>query len=120
VKNFLLKFTVTGIGTKQVSSSKLRLYCVDSSAGSGGQFHGTGSTWSESTVTWSSAPAAGATINSLGAVSSGRWYEVPVTSFVPGDGIYSFRINSSSSDGADYTSSEGTSSQAPQLVVTAN
>jgi chitodextrinase len=120
VKDFLLKFAVTGVGTKQVTSAKLRVYCVNSSAGSGGQFHGAPSTWVESTVTWSSAPAAGSTINSLGGVSSGQWYEVPVTSYVTGDGVYSFRVNSSSSDGADYTSSEGSSSQAPQLVVTAN
>jgi hypothetical protein len=120
VKDFLLKFTVSGIGTKRVSNAKLRLYCVNSSAGSGGQFRGTGNTWLESTVTWSGAPAGGSTINSLGAVSSGQWYEVPVTSYVTADGIYSFRVSSTSSDGADFVSSEGSSSLVPQLVVTAN
>jgi hypothetical protein len=43
---------------------------------------------------------------------------VNVTSAITGDGIYSFRVSSPSSDGADYSSSEGTSSLIPQLVVT--
>jgi calcineurin-like phosphoesterase family protein len=120
VKDFLLKFTVTGVGSKQVSSAKLRLYAVDASGGSGGQFRATGNSWTQSTVNWSSAPAADATVTaSLGAVSASRWYEVPVTPLITGDGTYSVRVTSTSSDGADYSSSEGSSSLQPQLVLTA-
>jgi hypothetical protein len=119
LKHFLLKFGVTGIGLKQVQSARLRLYCVNASAGSGGEFRTTGSLWTEATVNWSTAPAAGSLLGSLGAVSSSRWYELSVTSFVTGDGTYSFRVTSPSSDGADYSSSEGSTTLAPQLVVTA-
>jgi chitodextrinase len=119
VKNFLLKFTVAGVGTKAVTSAKLRLYCVNASAGSGGEFHSTSNVWSQTTVTWGNAPAASSTVTAtLGPVSASRWYEVPVPSLVTGDGVYSVRVNSTSSDGADYTSSEGSASLAPQLVVT--
>jgi chitodextrinase len=121
VKNFLLKFAVTGVGSKQVTGAKLRLYCVNASAGSGGEFRSTSNVWSQATVTWSSAPAASATVTaSLGPVSASRWYEVLLGPLVTGDGVYSVRVNSASSDGADYSSSEGSSSLTPQLVVTAN
>jgi chitodextrinase len=121
VKNFLMRFAVTGVGFKQVLDAKLRLYCVDSSSGSGGDFRAaTSNAWSEWTVTWGSAPAASSTVlGSLGAVSSGRWYEVGIRSLITGDGTYSLRVSSPSSDGADYSSSEGSSSLAPQLIVTA-
>jgi hypothetical protein len=121
VKNFLLRFSVSGVGARQVSSAKLRLYCVDGSTDSGGQFHRTTSTnWSQSTVTWATAPLADPTLlASLGPVSSGRWYEVDLTSLVTADGTYSLRVSSPSSDGAHYASKERTGGVAPQLVVTA-
>ena len=88
--------------------------------GSGGQFYrATSTAWSESTVTWQTAPSADpALLTSLGPVSSGSWYEVDLTSLVVGDGTYSLRVSSSSSDGAHYASKERTGGVAPQLVVT--
>jgi len=53
---------------------------------------------------------------SLGAVSVNTWYEVDVTSLVTGDGTYSLRISSTSTNGADYSSKEG--AHAPELVLT--
>jgi len=53
---------------------------------------------------------------SLGAVSVNTWYEVDVTSLVTGDGTYSLRISSTSTNGADYSSKEGTNP--PELVLT--
>jgi hypothetical protein len=44
---------------------------------------------------------------SLGAVSVNTWYEVDVTSLVTGDGTYSLRISSTSTNGEDYSSKEG-------------
>jgi hypothetical protein len=110
---------VSGVGTQQVTSAKLRLYCVNASAGSGGEFRSTSNAWSQANVTWGTAPIASSTVSaSLGPVSASRWYEVPVTSLVSGDGAYSVRVTSTSTDGADYSSSEGSASLKPQLVVT--
>jgi hypothetical protein len=119
VKNILLKFAVSGIGGRTVASAKLRLYAVDPSP-VGGEFRRTASdTWTEPTVTWTTAPAADATVlASLGKVSTGNWYEVDVTPLVTGDGVVSMRVTSSSSDGADYSSKEGPAGFVPQLVVT--
>ncbi len=119
IKDALLKFTVSGVGTSKVTSVKLKLRCVDS-GGMGGSFHRVASTsWDEKTVTYSNAPAHDATVlASLGAVSSGTWYTVDVTPLVTGDGTYSLKIRSSSSDGSGYSSREGSSSYVPQLIVT--
>jgi len=119
VKNILLKFTVSGVGTRTVTSARLRLYCVDPSP-SGGSFRRVAdSNWSQGTVNWNTAPVADASsLATLGAVSAGNWYEVDVTSLVTGDGTFSLKAISTSSDGAYYSSKEGAAGFAPQLVIT--
>ncbi len=115
--DFLTKFNVSGIGSASIANAKLRLYNVDPSSDGGSFYRVTDNSWIESGVTWNNAPAASATlIGSLGSVSSGSWYEVDVSSVISGDGMYSFRTKSTSSNGADYSSKEG--ANAPQLVVT--
>ena len=81
----------------------------------GGDLHTTvGTGWSEGSVTWATAPAANAaTIASLGAVTAGTTYTLNVTSAVTGDGPLSFRLTSTSSDGARYFSKEGSTTQLP-------
>ena len=116
IKHILLKFNVTGLNGQQVTSAKLRLFAVDPSSKGGDFYQVTDNTWSEKTVTWNTAPAAETTLlASLGSVSVGNWYEVGLTSLITGDGTYSLRIVSTSSDGADYSSKEG--SNPPQLVI---
>ena len=115
VKNFLLKFYVTGLGTRQVTSARLHLFAVDPSD-NGGDFYRTADAWNQGTVTWRNAPAPDtARIASLGSVSTGVWYEIDVTSVIVGDGVVSLRVSSLSSNGADYSSKEGANS--PQLVI---
>jgi len=114
----LLKFTVSGIGNQSILSAKLRLYCVDPSP-FGGEFHRVAdTTWSERTINWNTAPSADSNIlASLGKVSANTWYEVDITSLVNGDGTYSLKINSTSTDGAYYSTKEGAAGFAPQLVI---
>lgn len=121
IRQMLLKFSVSGIGVQPIVSAKLRIYCVDPSP-FGGEFHRVAdNNWSEGTVNWNTAPAADATIlASLGKVSASTWYEVDVTSLINGDGTYSVKIISSNSDGAYYSTKEGTAGFAPQLVVRVN
>jgi len=119
IRHMLLKFAVAGIGTRSIASVKLRLYCVDPSS-FGGDFHRVADTsWSQSSVTWDTAPAADSTsLGSIGKVVANTWYELDVTPLVGGDGTVGLRVSSSSSDGADYSSKEGATGLAPQLVVT--
>jgi len=119
LKHTLLRFTVSGVGSAQVLSAKLRLYDVDSSNAGGTFYPVADDAWLESSVTWNNAPAAGpGPLASLGSVSSGTWYEVDLSTYVTGDGTYSLRMQSTSSNGADYTSAEGTAANRPTVVVT--
>lgn len=119
-KDLLVKFGVSGVDGRAVTRAVLRLYCVDSSSGSGGTFRPTTSgEWAEGTVTWNSAPAATSVPGvAVGPVAAGTWVEVDVTPWVTGDGELSLRASSTSSNGADYVSSEGSAASVPQLVVT--
>lgn len=113
-----LKFPVSGIGSKTIVSAKLRLYAVDP-ANTGGRLHRVSSTsWGERTIKWSNAPSGGTTvIGTIGAVVVNTWYEVDVKSQISGDGTISLALESTSSDGADYSSRESGAATAPQLVI---
>lgn len=115
--NYLVKFAVSGVGVDSIISAKLRLYNVGSSVVGGDFYRVADNSWSESSVTWNNAPAAGSKFASLGAVTKNNWYEVDVKPLITGDGEYSLRVQSASSDGADYSSKEA-SGLAPQLVIT--
>jgi hypothetical protein len=119
-EEFLIKFEVSGIGARQVTSAKLRLRNTNPSGMGGSLYRVSDQSWQEETVTWSNAPSAqpGA-VASLGAVAAGNWYELNVASVVQGDGVYSFRMRSTNGDGADYSSKEAGPGVAPQLVITA-
>lgn len=119
VKNILLKFNVTGINSRSVIASKLRIYGKDAS-GYGGDFHkALDNNWSESTVTWNTAPVADTDVlGSLGPVTVNTWYDVNVSPAISADGTYSFRITSTSSDGADYVAKEGANDLLPYLIIT--
>ena len=116
IKKILLKFNVSGIGSSAIANSKLRLYNVDSS-NFGGSFRGISDTsWNESTITWNTAPVFNPLIvATLSGVSRNVWYEVDVSPLITGDGIISIGIDSNATNGADYSSKEGTF--APQLVI---
>lgn len=116
--NFLVKFNVTGINNRSVLSAKLRLFNVNSSDMGGDIFYSADNEWSESNVTWNTAPLAGSTpVGSLGPVSNDTWYEIDLTSHVIKDGVYTLRVSTSSGNGADYASKEGEAGLAPKLIV---
>jgi chitodextrinase len=117
-RDAMLRFAVSGLGGRGVASAKLRIYCVNGSPAGGSVRRVADTTWRETTVTWSNAPAGSATpLGTLGAVAAGRWYEVDVTQAVAADGAVSFRITSTNADGAYYATKEGAAGFAPQLVV---
>jgi len=97
----------------------LRVSNTEGSTVGGLYSHLPDNSWREDSVTWNSAPPGDrAVLDKLDDVAPGNWYEVDVTPAVTGDGTVSFRAESSSSDGAAFSSTEGTSGLAPQLLVT--
>jgi fibronectin type 3 domain-containing protein len=118
VKDILLKFNVSGFAPQSITGAKLRLYVTDPSANGGDFFATQNASWTESTVTWNTAPATtGPPVASIGAVNAGAWYEVDLSSLVLGNGVVSLRVKSTSSDGANYASRSNSLGFAPQLVV---
>lgn len=110
-----LRFAVTGIGTTPVLAAKLRLFVTNSSP-DGGALYGVAGDWTESGITWNSAPPLeGAPLAAAGAAASNQWVEFDLGSFVTGDGIYAFGLSSNSTDGAYFSSREG--ANPPQLVL---
>jgi hypothetical protein len=118
VKDFLVRFTVTGVGTSTVAGATLKLTCSDPSP-HGGDFSLAAATpWTENTVTWSNAPAAGTSVASLGSVVAGTAYKVDLSSVIHGDGTYTIRVTTPNADGADFVSREGAVGSRPELTVT--
>lgn len=113
-QGFLLKFVVTGIGSQSVREARVYLYNVDASDNGGTLNFVSDNSWQEETVTWSSAPEATSFEGSLQSVNPGNWYSLPVK--VTKDGVYSYTITSTSSNGADYASHENTN-YAPYLLI---
>lgn len=118
IRRSFLKFTVSGL-TEAVSSAKLRIHVTSSgNSSNGGTWKSmTDTTWSETGVTYNNQPTIdGTTLGTLGSVANSTWYEIDVTSYVTGNGTYSFGGTSANSNGAYYNSRE-TGATAPQLVI---
>ena len=117
VKNVLLRFDLSSVGTQTVTRAVLRLRVTDSSSMGGSFGRLAAGSWNEGAVTWNTAPAVDTSVAPvlLGSVTSGTTVDVDVTRLVNGSTL-GLRVSSTSSNGADYSSREGTF--APQLVLT--
>jgi hypothetical protein len=117
-RDFVLKFTVAGVGSRKVTGSKLVLYGVDPGPAGTQFFQAQNNNWSQNTVVWSNAPAAiGSPFATLGTIAAGQLYTVDLGSIVKGDGTYSVRVSSQHDDGVGFDSIQG--SVKPQVIVTA-
>jgi len=115
-----LRFTVNGIGTRQVVRAALRLQVDGSSAAAspaGGTVHTiSNGTWGERTITAKNRPPVdGPAFGSVGAVKPGQVVEFDLTGAVTGDGTYDLALVSPSADNANYRSRETLTP--PKLVL---
>jgi len=116
VENLLIKFQVSGLEGLTINKAVLRLYTINDSTVGGDFYPVMDQSWVEETVTWNTAPAAEpAKIASVGQAALNTWVSVDLTSFITGDGIYSLRASSLSTNAAHYSSKEG--AFAPYLEV---
>ncbi|MEA2513281.1 MAG: acid phosphatase type 7, partial [Thermomicrobiales bacterium] len=112
-----LRFEVVGLGGA-ASSASLRLWVTDGTAD--GPAVGTaGNDWAEASVTWINRPApTGDPVDDKGALAAGTWVAYDVTPFVKGDGTFTFRLTTTTSNGASFASREDADpAHRPQLVV---
>ena len=113
--NALLKFKVSGV-YGMVTSATLRLHNLDVLAGTVTVFR-TANDWSESTVTWSNAPAAQEQVAQLIDPAAGQYVEWNVTSAITSDGLISFRLtHTNPGQNQDFRSREFGVTP-PQLVI---
>ena len=110
-----LRFAVPESVT-DVTRARLRLYVSDSSSG-GAILYPAADNWTESGVSYENRPArTGPEAARTGAVSSGRYVELDVTSLVTGPGTVTFELAGANGDGVDFKSRNSTTNR-PELVV---
>ncbi|MBA3877544.1 MAG: hypothetical protein C0498_11555, partial [Anaerolinea sp.] len=112
-----LKFDTTTLPTGAITGATLRLYAtVSSSAGFRGNQLSTTS-WTETGLTWSNAPAPGAALGSSGAFSANAYAPADVSSAVTTRGVIALVVTDPSPTiAASFQSREA--ANRPQLVVT--
>jgi hypothetical protein len=119
--DFLLRFDLPS-SCSSVSKALLTLTVgpsTNNNSVKGGDFYrAPDNGWTESGVTWNSAPASAGSPVSLGAVSLSTPYTFDVTSLVSAPGSVSIRASTTSGDAAAYLSKEGSASAGPRLEVT--
>jgi hypothetical protein len=111
-----IRFAVTGLSSP-VQSARLRVYIPSNGSANGPAVYTTGSSWTETGITWNNRPSrTSGALDNKGALSAGIWVEYNVTSAVTGNGTFSFVLAADSTDGVIFSSRQG--SQPPQLVIT--
>ena len=107
-------------GVTRVSLTVTAGSSTDDNSVRGGDFYLTdNSAWSQSAVSWNSAPQpVGTAVFSQGAVALGQSVTVDLTGRVSVSAPLTVRIASSSGDGVRYYSREGSSTLGPRLTVT--
>jgi hypothetical protein len=110
-----LHFNIQGL-TGPPSRALLKLHAAGSSSVGLDARPVADSSWSESGITYSNAPAAGAVAASAAGFSSGDWVSMDVTSLVKGNGALSLALTTPSSSEIKLSSRE-TANDAPQLSL---
>jgi hypothetical protein len=117
IKNGYLRFTVQGLGGKRITQARLLLYATNSIDQALDAHSVADNSWAEMTMTYDNAPAMGATVASVPTVANGTWSTWDVTSYITGEGTYSFGFTTLSSASVSFNSREA-GANTPQLIVT--
>src|SRR5215204_2226821 len=115
LENIYLKFNVQGVGV--APSAALRIY-AETSNSVGLNIHTVSNTsWSETQLTWNTAPVIGLLVATTGPIQAGNWDLIHVPGAITGDGLVSFAFTNPHTTGTTLTSKEG--SHPPELYVPA-
>ena len=112
-----LRFTVSGVDAP-VQRATLRLWVrAESGTQNGPEVRTTGTSWSETGLTWTNRPApSGGVLDDKGKLTGSTWAEYDVTNAVSGNGAVSFVLLLQTNDGVIFDSREG--GHGPELVIT--
>ena len=110
-----LKFNVTGIsGT--VTSATLRIYANSAQSAGYTAYSVPDTTWGETTINASNAPAFGTARGSSGKITAATWTSADVTAAITGNGTYTIGVATTNATAVSLSSREG--ANPPQLVIT--
>jgi chitodextrinase len=87
-----LRFTVQGLNGKTIQHAYLHVYANSSSSAGIDALTVADNTWGETTINYNNAPAFGGLLGASGAFGTGAWITIDVTSYVTGEGTFSFGI----------------------------
>ena len=111
-----VRFTVSGLGGLSITRVRLLFYMNSSSGSTLNALAVADNTWGETTVNYNNAPAMGSTIAVSGALTTGAWATLDVTSYVTGEGTYNFGVITPGSTALNIAARES-GANAPQLIV---
>jgi hypothetical protein len=110
-----LRFAVAQL-PGEVTAARLRLYAETASRHGYAVRTVTSRNWSESTITYATAPTPGRVVATSGPVERDTWTSVDITALVRGEGTLDIVLTTDDRSAALYASRE-TGASAPQLVV---
>ncbi|MCL4561491.1 MAG: DNRLRE domain-containing protein [Chloroflexi bacterium] len=111
-----LRFSVQGTAGYTIQHAYLKVYANSSGSAGINALAVADNTWDESTITYNTAPPLGAVLDGVAGRTPGSWVTIDVTSYVTGDGTYSFGVNTPGSTQISFASKES-GANAAQLVV---
>jgi len=116
IVNSYVRFTVTALNGASIQRVRLLFYMNSGSSAGLQALTVADNTWGEKNITYGNAPPMSSVIASSGGVTAGTWATIDVTSYVTGEGTYSFGIITPGSTAISFASRES-GATAPQLIV---
>jgi hypothetical protein len=111
-----IRFSVLGLGGKTILRARLLLFANSSLSQGINALAVADNTWGELTTNYTNAPALGNSLASSGAIATGSWVTLDVTSYISGEGTFSFGITTPSSTAISLASRES-GANSPQLII---
>ena len=111
-----LRFDVKGLNGASILSAKLQVYANSSNDAGYTVKAVRNNSWSEKTLNYSNAPALGSEIKSIGKFAKDKYTDIDVSSYIHGEGTFSFALVARNSIQTNLASRED-KSHAPKLVL---
>jgi len=112
-----LRFSVQGFGGTPVKHAYLHVFANTSSSAGINALTVADKSWDEHTVTYNTAPALGSLLGSSGSYPSGSWVTFDVSSYITGEGTFSFGITTLGSTSLSFASKESGANVAYLVVA---
>ncbi len=111
-----LRFDVQGLVGQSIVQARLLIYSGSRASQGLDLWAVNDNSWDEGKIDYTNAPALASLLGSSGSVNSGSWVEFDVTSYVTGEGAFSFGLTDPSTTAVRLSSREA-NSNTPQLIL---